>query len=257
MGKNSPLLIVGNWKMYKTAQEAEAYVSALTSQLSQISTPVQVMLAVPFTALALASRASQKGKILIGAQNMHDAAEGAFTGEVSARMIKENGARFVILGHSERRHYFHETNAFINRKIKRALQEGLVPLLCIGELEKERESGKTKELLLTQLKEGLDGLTAQEMQKMILAYEPVWAIGTGKTATPEIADEAHLICRTFLAEKFGKALADKLPILYGGSVKPEGAKQLLDMPNIDGALIGGASLDVATFLQIINFGTTK
>lgn len=179
MGKQIPLLIVGNWKMYKTAQEAETYLSALASQASN-SVHAQIMLAVPFTAIAAASLASQKSKIIIGAQNMHDEPEGAFTGEISARMLKESGAKFVILGHSERRHYFNESNAFINRKVKRALSEGIMPLLCIGEKEDERMSGKTQQVLLTQLREGLEGLTSQEMQKIVIAYEPVWAIGTGK-----------------------------------------------------------------------------
>src|ERR1700722_6279279 len=166
-----------------------------------------VLLALPFTALPATTEASNKGKIIIGAQNMHDAPEGAYTGEISARMLKASGAQFVILGHSERRQYFQETNAFINRKVKRALLEGIMPLLCVGEKEDERTSGKTKEVLLKQLSECLEGLSPQEIQKIMIAYEPIWAIGTGKTATPEIAEETHLICRTFLIEKFGKAIA--------------------------------------------------
>ncbi|MBI2743173.1 MAG: triose-phosphate isomerase [Chlamydiales bacterium] len=253
MGKKSRLIIVGNWKMYKTAREAEVYVAAL---IPQISSSARVLLAVPFTALHAASAASRKSSIQVGAQNMHDAPEGAFTGEISAGMLKEAGAQFVLLGHSERRSYFQETSAFINRKVKRALAEGLTPIVCVGESEKEREAGKTEEILLSQLSESLTGLTVQELEKIHIAYEPVWAIGTGKTATPEIADAAHLICRNFLKEKCGALVAEKIAILYGGSVKPESANALLSMPNIDGALVGGAALDPSVFAQIINSGQT-
>ena len=240
------MLIVGNWKMYKTGKEAVSFIETLTPLMT--SPNARVMLAVPFTAIGASVHASKKGKISIGAQNMHDADEGAFTGEVSARMLKEAGAEFVLLGHSERRHYFHETNALIQKKVKRALSASLKPILCIGETEKERESGKTEEVLTRQLKESLQGFSAQEVHELILAYEPVWAIGTGKTATPQMADEAHALCLRYLQETFD----EEVPVLYGGSVKPENAKELLQMPNIDGALVGGASLDPRAFAQIIN-----
>lgn len=236
--------------MYKTAKEAEEFISALKSQLDTAS--FRVMLAVPFTDIRAAALAAQKTKIVIGAQNMHDAEEGAFTGEISARMLKEAGAEFVLLGHSERRHLFGETNVFIQKKVKRALASGITPVLCVGESEQERADGKTEEVLITQLRACLADFSADDVSKILLAYEPVWAIGTGKTATPEIADAAHGLCRTFLQKSF----KIDLPILYGGSVKPENIGALLSMPNIDGALVGGASLTVSTFSQLIR-GTIK
>jgi triosephosphate isomerase len=241
-------LIIGNWKMYKTAQEAQEFLAALLPLIEK--SPVKVGLAVPFTAL----HAMQTRSVWIGAQNMHDALEGAFTGEISARMLKEAGAGFVLLGHSERRQIFQESNAFIQKKAKRALQEGLIPVLCVGETEQERERGKTQEVLLKQLNECLADLSKEELQKCLLAYEPVWAIGTGKSATPEMAEEAHLICRNFISEKCGRDLAQNIPILYGGSVKPDNVRTLLKMPNINGALVGGASLTVSSFAELINQG---
>ena len=200
-----------------------------------------MLLAVPFTAL----QAAQGSEIEIGAQNMHDAAEGAFTGEISANMLWDAGATFVILGHSERRHLFGETNAFIHRKVVRALEEELQPLLCIGETEEERAHGRTADVLKRQLDECLKGV---DPEKVMIAYEPVWAIGTGKTATPEIAEEAHQQIRAHLGES-GKGVA----ILYGGSVKPETMKPLMQQPNVNGVLVGGASLDVETFAKIVNW----
>lgn len=237
--------IIGNWKMYKTAQEAEAFIAALKQEIKGVS--ARVMLAVPFTALHTASKACQGSPILVGAQNMHDAEEGAFTGEISARMLKEAGAQFVLLGHSERRTLFGESSGFIQRKVRRALEHGLMPVLCVGESEEERARGKTEEVLTHQLRQSLEGLSGEQVSKILVAYEPVWAIGTGKTATPEMADSAHALCLTFLQKTF-KA---KPPVLYGGSVKPENSRELLQMPHIDGALVGGASLNAATFLQII------
>ncbi len=248
MGK-APL-IVGNWKMYKTAKEARDFIIELEPFVMKCG--ARVMLAVPFTAISAAVEAARKSRIAIGAQNMHDAPEGAFTGEISASMLKEAGAQFVILGHSERRQYFNETNEFIQRKIKSALKNGLTPILCVGESEKERESGKTEQVLLKQFLECLNELSSEEAARTILAYEPVWAIGTGKTATPEMADQAHALLRKFYKDKWGEEVAAKCTILYGGSVKPESAEALLEMPNINGALVGGASLKVASFVQIIN-----
>ena len=202
----------------------------------------------PFTALFTASEAAEGTSIMIGAQNMHDAEEGAFTGEISSRMLQDAGSRFVLIGHSERRHLFGESNAFIARKLKRALASGLKPILCIGETEAEREQGRTQEVLNRQLLESLPDHPAD----LILAYEPVWAIGTGKTATAEIAEEAHAFCRSFLSEKWGASAARKIPILYGGSVKPDNIKGLTQKPNINGALVGGASLNPQTFAEIIS-----
>jgi triosephosphate isomerase (TIM) len=235
-------LIVGNWKMHKTGAEAQSFIQAL---------PGRAWLAVPFTALSDASRAAQGTEIVIGAQNMHDAEEGAFTGEISANMLKSAGARFVLLGHSERRHLFHESNAFIAKKVKRALQHGLTPILCVGETEGEREKGLTHQVLLSQLTECLKEVADSELPHLILAYEPVWAIGTGKTATPQIAQDAHRACRSFLEKRGGESLARQIPILYGGSVSPATLDALLEERDIDGALVGGASLNIETFSKMM------
>lgn len=227
--------------MYKTGEEARDFITALIPLIKDTLTPV--FLAVPFTALGDSVKAACGTKIIIGAQNMHDAEEGAFTGEISARMLKKAGAEFVLLGHSERRQIFFETDAFINRKIKRALQEDLKPILCVGETKEEREKGLTDNVLSRQLKNSLEGLHLDDWSKLTIAYEPVWAIGTGLTATPAVAQETHAFISTLLPKK--------IPILYGGSVKPENAAELLSQPDIQGALIGGASLNVDSFAKII------
>jgi len=226
-------IIAANWKMYKTGSEAKQFIE----QLKSLHPTAQVWIAPPFTALSTV--AALNSSFVIGAQNMHEAEEGAFTGEISARMLKEAGAKFVILGHSERRRLFHETDGTIHLKVKRAIEHGLIPLLCIGETAEERETGKTEEVLARQLKVALKDISAE---KLVVAYEPVWAIGTGKTATPEMAEAAHQFCRSFVS--------DKTPILYGGSVTPETAPELFKQPNIDGALVGGASLDAQKFYNI-------
>jgi triosephosphate isomerase len=242
-------IIAGNWKMYKTAIEAKEFITAFAPLVAD--SPLRIFLAPPFTAIHSASVAAIDTQIVIGAQNMHEEQEGAFTGEVSSRMIKEAGASFVILGHSERRHYFHETNALINRKIKKAFKEDLLPIYCIGETQEEREKGKTKEVISKQLEEGLLGITEKEVETLVIAYEPVWAIGTGKNATPDIAEETHSEIRNFLTHKWGQK-GQRIPILYGGSVKPELIEDLMKKPNIDGALVGGASLDPVVFAKIVN-----
>jgi triosephosphate isomerase len=239
------ITLVGNWKMYKTREEAELFIKALPP-FPHVG-KVRVLLAAPFTALSTISSLGREKKLWIGAQNIHDAEEGAFTGEISARMVQEAGASFVLLGHSERRHLFGETNSFIARKLKRAIASGLVPILCIGETALERERGETEAVLHKQLTECL----LEDHPDLMIAYEPVWAIGTGKTATPEIAESAHAFCREALTGLFGEARAEKIPLLYGGSVKPDNIKALIDQPHIDGALVGGASLDPATFTDII------
>lgn len=241
------LILAGNWKMFKTRGEAKAFVHELAPRIQHAA--CKIFIAPPFTAIAAAVSSAQGSPIVIGAQNMHDAVDGAFTGEISAGMLQEAGAQFVILGHSERRHLFHESNAFINRKVKRALEAGLLPILCIGETQGERDEGMTEEVLAKQLSEGLQGV---DSDKLILAYEPVWAIGTGKVATPELAQEAHGFCRKWLEKHRRKQLAELVPILYGGSVKPETIAQLCEMPDIDGALVGGAALDVNSFERMAN-----
>jgi len=236
-------LIVGNWKMHKTLLEARQFIETLAPKLSK--SQATVCLAVPFTALPLAASLVQslKAPLLIGAQNMHEAPEGAFTGEISATMLLDAGAGFVLIGHSERRHLFHESNATINQKLKRAFAEGLQPILCVGETLEEREQNKTEEVLRKQLKESLEGIS--DLSGLILAYEPVWAIGTGKVAHPDDAEKAHHFCKKELKKP-------DLPMLYGGSVNPDNAADLLAKPAVDGLLVGGASLSPKTFYQIIN-----
>jgi triosephosphate isomerase len=232
--------------MYKTAEEARQFIAELA-----LLTRARALLAVPFTALSAAIEAAAGTQIVVGAQNMHDQEEGAYTGEVSGKMLFAAGARFVILGHSERRRLFHETSAWICRKVKRALTDGLMPIVCVGETEEERELGQTEETLARQLRESLEGV---ELGRVAVAYEPVWAIGTGKTASPQVAQDAHAFCRTVLAREKGKEAAEALSILYGGSVKPENSALLMAEPDIDGALVGGASLDPRLFAQIIHQG---
>lgn len=239
-------IIAANWKMNKTGTQAAEFIHKLAPEILHLST--RIFVAPAFTAIAVAAHAAHGTKIVIGAQNMHEAEEGPFTGEVSAPMLKEAGARFVILGHSERRRLFHETDAQINSKVKRALSDGLLPLLCIGETLEERSKDQTKNVLSRQLEESLKEIGPCEM---VIAYEPVWAIGTGKTATPEIAEEAHSFIREVIARNWGRPAAERLNILYGGSVTPENAPSLLKKSDIDGALVGGASLDPHKFIQII------
>lgn len=197
-----------------------------------------------------AARFAKNTNISIGAQNMNDAREGAFTGEIAGLMLKEAGAEFVLVGHSERRRIFKETSEFVHKKTIRALQDDLQPIVCVGEDLEERESGSAEEVLGKQISESLGKIPAEDAGKIVLAYEPVWAIGTGKTATPKMAQEAHAFCRSCLADLFGKKTADKISILYGGSVKPENAEQLASQKDIDGVLVGGASLNPTTFAEI-------
>lgn len=240
-------LIVGNWKMFKTASEARASIQALLPLIA--SSPRQVFIAPPFTAIAAAVESAKGSRLGIGAQNMHDASEGAFTGEVSAAMLKDLGASFVILGHSERRSHFLESNAFIYRKVERALEAKLIPILCIGETQEQRDRNQTLSVLQTQLKECLGGIS--DLSSVIIAYEPIWAIGTGKTATPAMAQEVHRACRQLIEQEWGKGLAQQIRLLYGGSVKADNISTLMKEPDIDGVLVGGASLDPKGFAQII------
>jgi triosephosphate isomerase len=242
------IVIAGNWKMHKTTDEAVAYVKELIPLVEGVK--AKVYLAVPFTAIYSVAEAAKGSNVVIGAQNMNDATEGAFTGEIAARMLLDAGAQFVILGHSERRHVFGEDNAFVNRKVKRALEEKIQPILCIGETLEQREADKTEEVLKSQLLESLSEV--ESLENVIIAYEPVWAIGTGVTATPDQAQEAHAFCRSVIESEWGKSAAKEIVIQYGGSVKPDNAKTLLDQADIDGLLVGGASLTPEIFSQIVN-----
>ncbi|MCL5289223.1 MAG: triose-phosphate isomerase [Acidobacteria bacterium] len=245
-------VIAGNWKMFKTQAEARAFVIALKPLVAN-SSHCDIVIGAPFTALAAAVDAARGSAIGIAAQNMHWEKEGAFTGEISAKMIVEAGCSHVIIGHSERRQFFGETDVTVNKKVKAALDAELVPIVCVGELLAERESGRTEMVLETQFIGGMAGLTAQQFSRIIIAYEPVWAIGTGRTATPEMAAEAHRFLRQVAAAKFSPERAAALRILYGGSVKPDNIKGLMAQVEIDGALVGGASLDANSFASIVNF----
>lgn len=248
-------IICGNWKMYKTIEEATGFIETLAPLITQ--SQVHVYLAVPFTAIYPAAIAAQNTAIIIGAQNMNDAAEGAFTGEIAGKMIKEAGAKFVILGHSERRIYFGETDQIILKKVQRALLDEIQPIVCIGEKIEERDAGINDEVLSAQLEGSVGSLSADQAARLIIAYEPVWAIGTGKIATPEVAQKQHLFCREWMAAKWGQITADQIKILYGGSVKPDNISALMAQPDIDGALVGGASLSAVAFNEIIHYAIAK
>jgi triosephosphate isomerase len=245
-------LIAGNWKMYKTQAETRAFFSAFAPLVASAS-HCDIVIAPPFTSLSSAVHAARGSSIAIAAQDMHWENEGAFTGEVSARMLIEAGCRYVILGHSERRQYFGETNAWVSKKLRAALATGLLPIVCVGETLQEREAGEMQNVLRLQFTEGMGALTAEQFSRILVAYEPVWAIGTGRTATPELAAEAHGFLRRQAAETFSQAAASQLRVLYGGSVKPENAKGLMAQEEIDGALVGGASLDGKSFAAIVNY----
>lgn len=247
------MIIAGNWKMNKTVKETKEMLARLKELTSGIE-GVEIVIGAPFTALESAVNTVKGSNIKIAAQNMYPKASGAYTGEISPEMLKEVGVEYVILGHSERREYFKESNEFINEKVKCALINGLTPILCIGEKLEERESGKTAEVNEKQVREGLAGLTAEEAKKVVVAYEPVWAIGTGKTATPEMAEETHKEIREVLVSMFGKEAAEEMTIQYGGSMNAKNAAELLAQENIDGGLVGGASLEADTFIQVIKAG---
>ncbi|MEO2066580.1 MAG: triose-phosphate isomerase [Desulfurobacteriaceae bacterium] len=244
------LLIAGNWKMNKTVPEAIELVRGLKERLKGVEDR-DVLICPPFTALYPVSKELEDSQILLGGQNMFYEEKGAFTGEISPLMLKDVGCSFVILGHSERRHIFGEDDKLINKKVISAVKHGLIPILCVGERIEEREEGRTEEVIEKQVREGLKGLSPED--EFVIAYEPVWAIGTGKTATPEMAQEVHSFIREILKELFGEEKAGRVRILYGGSVKPENAKGLLEMPDIDGALVGGASLKAESFSAIVQF----
>ena len=245
-------VIAGNWKMYKTQAEARAYFSVL-APLVQGCVHCDIIVAPPFTAIPASVDAVQGTAISIAAQDMHGEPEGAYTGEVCAGMLVEAGCRAVIIAHSERRQFFGETDESANKKVKAALASGLTPILCVGELLADREAGRTEKILERQFTGGLAALTGAEFSRIILAYEPVWAIGTGRTATPELASEAHRFLRQQAAAQFTPERAAGLRILYGGSVKPDNNKGLMAQVEIDGALVGGASLNAEAFASIVNF----
>jgi len=243
-------LIAGNFKMFKTAAETISYVNELRVLTKDI-TSVDIAIAPPFTGVAAAVDAAKGSAIEVAAQNMHWEREGAFTGEISAAMIRATGARYVIVGHSERRTLFGDSNETVNKKTHAALTAGLVPIVCIGETLDQRDRNETMAVLDRQIKESLDRVTGEQLSGMVLAYEPVWAIGTGRNATPAQAGEAHFHIRQRLKQWFGLDASERCRVLYGGSVKPDNIAKLIAEPDVDGALVGGASLDARSFTSII------
>ncbi|MEK9135661.1 MAG: triose-phosphate isomerase [Bacteroidota bacterium] len=244
-------LIAGNWKMFKDLVETAELVNGLKTQMTSIDSNVTVAICPPFTSLAVAANLLKDSPIRLGAQNMSEHDEGAYTGEISWKMLKSVGCEYVILGHSERRQYFGETNELINAKARKALANGLRPIICVGETLEQREKGVTSQIITTQVKGVLAGLSSQDMDRATIAYEPVWAIGTGKNATPVQAQEVHLEVRKLIGQLYNWGVAEKVLIQYGGSVKPENAKDLLAQDDIDGALVGGACLKHDSFSAII------
>ena len=244
-------VIAGNWKMNMLPNEAMSMISNLAPLVKDADS--EVVLCVPYTDLFYSLLTAQETNIKIGAQNMYFEEKGAYTGEISGKMLKSIGVEYVIIGHSERRQYFAETDETVNKKLKAAFANGLKPIVCVGETLEERESGKAFEIITNQTQKALDGLTNEQVANTIIAYEPVWAIGTGKTATSEDANEACKKIREKIAKIYGQNVADRVIIQYGGSMKPENAKELLEMSDIDGGLIGGASLKAESFEKIVNY----
>jgi triosephosphate isomerase (TIM) len=243
-------LIAANWKMFKTVHEAVAFIKEFRTLVKDVA-DVEIVIAPPFTALHAAAEAARASTIAIAAQDGFWEKEGAFTGQVNMGMIKEAGAQYVILGHSERRRLFGDTDETINRKVIAALGSGLTPIFCIGETLEERENGATLAVLDRQIKKGLDGVTGDQVAELVIAYEPVWAIGSGRQATPQQAGEAHAHIRSRVRSWFGGSAGDQGRIIYGGSVKPDNIHELVALPDVDGALVGGASLDVRGFNDIV------
>lgn len=244
-------IVAGNWKMNTTLQEGVALAKEINEALKGVETKCDVVIATPFTHLVPVVEAVDATRIGVGAENCADKAEGAFTGEVSAKMVASTGAQYVILGHSERRAYYHETPEILKEKVLLALENNLTPIFCVGEVLEEREAEKHFEVVAAQVKESLFNLSAEDFAKIVIAYEPVWAIGTGKTATAEQAQEIHAFIRQTIAEKYGEEIANNTSILYGGSCKPSNAGELFAKPDVDGGLIGGAALKADSFMGII------
>jgi len=244
-------IIAGNWKMYKTVADTVKYVKEFRVMVKDIA-DVEIVLAPPFTAVHAAAEAARNSNVIIAAQDLYWEREGAFTGEVSAQMVREAGAEYVIIGHSERRTVFGETDTAVNQKTAAAFAAGLTPIVCIGETLDQRDRNETLAVLDRQITKGFEGLTGEQLAKLVIAYEPVWAIGTGRTATPAQAGEAHTHIRGRLRQWFGAEAAEACHVIYGGSVKPENARDLVGQADVDGALVGGASLDIRAFFEIIS-----
>ena len=244
-------IIAGNWKMHKTIAEAVEFVNDIKDKVN--NTDVEAVICAPFTLLKDLKEATKGTNIKIGAQNMHYADQGAFTGEISAPMLKELNIDYVVLGHSERRQYFNETNETVNKKVIKALEEGIDPILCVGETLEEREASETKNVCKEQTEKALVGVSAEDMKKVVIAYEPVWAIGTGKTATAEDANDVIAYIREVVKALYGEEISEEVRIQYGGSVKPSNVAEIMNQSDIDGALVGGASLLASDYTELVNF----
>ncbi len=244
-------IIAGNWKMHKTTDEALKLVNEIKEETNK--TDVEVVVCCPFTAIGEVKKAIEGSKLKLGAQNMHWEEEGAYTGEISAVMLKNLGVDYVIIGHSERRQYFNETDEIINKKVIKAIEKGLKPILCVGEALEEREENKTFDVVKRQTLAALKNVSKDKMEDVVIAYEPIWAIGTGKTASPQEANEVIAYIRSLLQDKYGVDISEEVRIQYGGSVKPSNATEIMNEIDIDGALVGGASLKAEEFLEIVNF----
>jgi triosephosphate isomerase (TIM) len=253
LSQRKPLL-AGNWKMYKTAAEAAELVSALKAKVSNVKDR-EILVCPPFTSISSVFDIVKGSNIMLGAQNMHWEEKGAFTGEISGPMLAGAGCKYVIIGHSERRQYFGETDETVNKRMKAAFKYKLVPIVCVGETLNERQEEKTFQVIESQMKEGLKGLTDDESKAVVIAYEPVWAIGTGKTATPQQAEEVHAFIRKLYGKMYSSQVSEAVRILYGGSVKPDDISEMMKQPNIDGGLVGGASLDADSFAKLVLFPT--
>jgi triosephosphate isomerase len=245
-------IIAGNWKMFKTVAEAKTLVSGLAEKLAGVE-GVEIVVCPPFTALSSVAELLKDSNIAVGAQDLFWEEEGAFTGEVSPVMLKEIGCKYVIIGHSERRQYFGETDEQVNKKAKAALKHGLAPIICVGETLEQHDAGKTETLVASQVEKALAGIEKGNITKVVIAYEPIWAIGTGRSSTGEDANQVVALIRKTIARDFGEDLAAKVRIQYGGSVKPNNIKEFMSQPEIDGALVGGASLKVDSFTSIISY----
>ena len=244
-------IIAGNWKMHKTMDEALKLANDIKDEANK--TDIEIVICCPFTVISEVKRAIEGTKVKLGAQNMHWEEEGAFTGEISANMLKDLGVDYVIIGHSERRQYFNETDEIVNKKVIKAIEKGLKPIICVGETLDEREKNKTFDIVKRQTLIALENIGRDEMINVVIAYEPIWAIGTGKTASSQDANEVIAYIRSLLQDKYGSEISEEIRIQYGGSVKPSNATEIMNEADIDGALVGGASLKAKEFLEIVNF----
>ena len=244
-------IIAGNWKMNKTSAEAVKFIEEIKESVS--GTDVEAVICAPFTSLKDLRKAAEGTNIKIGAQNMHYEESGAYTGEISASMLSEIGVDYVIIGHSERRQYFNETDATVNKKIKKAFESDITPIFCVGETLEERETDKTKEIVKAQIEKGLEGLSKENAKKLVVAYEPIWAIGTGKTASSEDANEVIAYIREIIKGIYSEEISEEVRIQYGGSVKPSNVEEIMNESDIEGALVGGASLEAKDFTELVNF----